>query len=92
MPIADNLILGLIFSSIGLGYFLYGKKQKRLWPLLSGIALMGLPYLVHGLYAILGAGLLLPATQRLASAVAHHPHQLIHRCGKPFRMRRGIVQ
>lgn len=61
MPTADNPFIGLIFSSIGLGYFVYGRKQKRWLPLFSGVALMGFPYFVHGLYATLGLGLLLLA-------------------------------
>lgn len=34
-----NLFLGLIFGSIGVGYFIYGKKQKRAVPLMIGISL-----------------------------------------------------
>lgn len=45
---ATDLLLGMLFGSIGLGYFLYGKKQGKLVPLLCGIALMGFPYVVEG--------------------------------------------
>lgn len=38
------LYLGLIFGSIGLGYFVYGKKQKKMVALASGIGLMVVPY------------------------------------------------
>src|SRR3546814_5579929 len=38
-----TLLWGLLFGSIGLGYFLYGKKQARLVPLLCGLALMIYP-------------------------------------------------
>ena len=34
-----NLFLGLIFGSIGVGYFIYGKKQQRAVPLIIGVAL-----------------------------------------------------
>ena len=34
---------GVIFGSIGLGFFVYDKKQKAVIPLLSGIGLMVLP-------------------------------------------------
>lgn len=37
---ANQLFLGVIFSSIGLGYFLYGKKQKMTIPLTVGLVLM----------------------------------------------------
>ena len=39
-----SLILGLIFSSIGVGYCIYGKKQRNLVAFLAGIFLIGLPY------------------------------------------------
>ena len=38
------LVLGLLFSSAGLGYFLYGKKQRAVVPLICGLALMAVPY------------------------------------------------
>jgi hypothetical protein len=34
----------MIYSTIGLGMFLYGKKAVRIIPLLAGIALMIVPY------------------------------------------------
>ena len=40
------LLISLVFSSIGLGYFIYGKKQKHTIAFYSGICLMGYPYLV----------------------------------------------
>ena len=41
------LFLGLIFSSIGLGYFIYGKKQKMPVPFIAGIILMIFPYFME---------------------------------------------
>ena len=43
---AGGLFLGLLFSTIGLGFFIYGKKQRRPVPLVVGIALMVLPYMI----------------------------------------------
>ena len=40
------LLWGLFFGSIGLGFFIYGKKQHALVPLLCGMALMIFPYFV----------------------------------------------
>lgn len=37
---ASTLIWGAIFGSIELGFFVYGKKQKAVIPLLCGIGLM----------------------------------------------------
>ena len=41
-----SLMLGVVFSAIGFGFFLYGKKQKAIVPLLSGVGLMVYPYFV----------------------------------------------
>lgn len=41
-----QLLLGVLFSSIGLGYFIYGKKQKVIIPLVCGLILMIFPYFV----------------------------------------------
>ena len=40
------LLWGLPFSSIGMGFFMYGRKQKRPVPLVCGIVLMIYPYFV----------------------------------------------
>lgn len=57
----DNLMTSLIFSSIGMGYFIYGKKQKKLVPLLCGIGLMGYTYFVSSLVLLLALGVVLLA-------------------------------
>jgi hypothetical protein len=41
-----SLIWGLLFSSIGLGYAIYGRKQNAPVALISGIVLMFYPYAV----------------------------------------------
>ncbi|WP_343620746.1 amino acid transport protein [Acinetobacter proteolyticus] len=43
---ATQLFLGVIFSSIGLGYFIYGKKQKMTVPLVCGLVLMLFTYFI----------------------------------------------
>jgi len=40
------LAWGFLFSSIGLAFFMYGKSQKSLIPLSSGLVLMIYPYFV----------------------------------------------
>ncbi len=42
----NRLLVGLIVSSIGLGFFVYGKKQRAIVPLICGFCLMILPYFV----------------------------------------------
>ncbi len=51
----------MLFSSIGLGYFLYGRKQRAAVPLLCGIALMAYPYFVPNVLLLVGIGVLLAA-------------------------------
>ncbi len=57
MDTSASLLWGLLFGSIGVGYFIYGKKQGRFVALLSGIVLCIFPYFVSNswLMAILGA-------------------------------------
>lgn len=55
------LLWGLLFGSIGLGFFIYGKKQGALVPLACGVALMLCPYVVSNSYALLAIGALLCA-------------------------------
>lgn len=55
------LIWGVIFGSIGLGFFVYGKKQKAIIPLLSGIGLMVIPYFISNKYILILSGIVLVA-------------------------------
>jgi hypothetical protein len=62
---ADNiqawLLWGLLFGSIGLGYFIYGKKQRAVVPLVCGLVLMIFPYFITNLMLLVGIGALLIA-------------------------------
>jgi hypothetical protein len=51
----------LVFSSIGLGFFIYGKKQRAIVPMVCGLALMVYPYFVSNLMLLVGIGVLLVA-------------------------------
>ncbi|MEO6364620.1 MAG: hypothetical protein ABIO38_01005 [Luteimonas sp.] len=57
----STLLLGVIFSSIGLGYFMYGRKQRAGAPLLCGLALMIYPYFTSSIGALLALGIVLAA-------------------------------
>ena len=59
MPDASSLFWALVFGSFGLGYFIYGKKQKALVPLFCGIALMVFPYFVANMVALVVIGVAL---------------------------------
>ncbi len=49
-------IWGFVFGILGLGYFIYGKRQKSIVPLITGIALFVFPYFVANLYILLVIG------------------------------------
>ena len=55
------LLWSVLFSSIGLGFFVYGRKQRSLMPLLTGLALMIYPYFVDTVTLLIGAGIVLIA-------------------------------
>lgn len=56
-----TLVWGVVFGAIGSGYFLYGRKQTALVPLLCGLALMGFPYFVDDQVMLVAIGLVLCA-------------------------------
>lgn len=60
MTDTSAMLWALLFSSIGLGYFIYGKKQANKVALLCGIALMVFPYFTSNDYALVlfGVGLM----------------------------------
>jgi hypothetical protein len=55
-----SLLWGLAFGSIGLGFFVYGRRQKMVVPLACGVALMVFPYFISNtiLLVILGLALI----------------------------------
>ena len=55
------LLWSLLFSSVGLGFFLYGKKQQAVVPLFSGLALMIYPYFVSSSILLVAIGVVLVA-------------------------------
>jgi hypothetical protein len=50
------LLWGLLFSSIGLGFFLYGRKQRAVVPLVCGLVLMIYPYFVPNVVGLVVIG------------------------------------
>jgi len=50
----------MIFGSIGMGYFIYGRKQQHGIALVSGVALCALPFLVSDILFItlMGVGVM----------------------------------
>ena len=50
-----SLLIGLLLGSIGVGYCIYGKKQRNLVVLVCGLLLIGLPYVIENNLLLLGA-------------------------------------
>lgn len=53
------LFLGLIFGSIGTGYCIYGKRQSAVVPFLCGVRLIGVPYFIDNVTALITTGVVL---------------------------------
>jgi len=60
-----SILLCLVISSIGLGYFIYGRRQSQLVARYSGIALMAYPYFFDSVYAVVAVGVLLMLLPRI---------------------------
>lgn len=59
-----TLVWGLIFSSIGIGYYIYGRKRSNLVTRWCGLALILFPYLVSDTLAMVAIGAALMLTPR----------------------------
>jgi len=55
-----SLISVVVFSSIGMGYIIYGRKQRKAFALFSGIGLCAFPYFVSNVLIsiLIGIGLM----------------------------------
>ncbi|HEX4025542.1 MAG TPA: hypothetical protein VHX52_12705 [Steroidobacteraceae bacterium] len=57
----SQLLWGVLFGAVGLGFCAYGKRQRAVVPLLCGVALMLFPYFVSNAFALMGIGAALMA-------------------------------
>ncbi len=55
------LLLSLLFSAVGLGFFIYGKRQTAIIPLICGLVLMVFPYFVSNTVLLVAIGVTLVA-------------------------------
>lgn len=53
---ATSIIVSVLISSLGLGIFVYGKRQSRGPQLLAGFLLMVSPYFLPGVGWMVGIG------------------------------------
>lgn len=56
MPEPSYLLISLVFSSIGMGYFIYGSKQKHKVAFYTGICLMVDPYVITSTLPMVAVG------------------------------------
>ena len=56
-----ELMIGVMAGALGLGYFVYGKKQGMFMPMVCGAALCVYPYMVSGLLLTCLVGIVLLA-------------------------------
>ncbi len=53
------LMWGMLFGAIGFGFILYGRKQKAVVPLITGVVLCVFPYFIANVYMLVLVGLVL---------------------------------
>jgi hypothetical protein len=62
MPTPGSLFAGILFGAVGTGAFLYGKRQAEMRTMLTGVALIALPYLIDNAWGLYLAGAALCAS------------------------------
>lgn len=61
MENATLLLLQILLGAFGLGFFVYGRRQKAIVPLAVGMALCVVPYFVSDVLLLLGIGVVFMA-------------------------------
>ncbi|GMR04946.1 MAG: hypothetical protein BMS9Abin23_0868 [Thermodesulfobacteriota bacterium] len=61
MGSSTSIFLGFLFGSIGAGYLLYAKKQRRISALISGVLLITFTYFIPNLLLIVIFGVFIMA-------------------------------
>jgi hypothetical protein len=59
-----TLLWVVVFSSVGMGYLIYGRRQAAPVPLICGVLLMFFPYFVSNAWATVLIGIALMAIPR----------------------------
>jgi len=65
-----TILWSLLFGSIGLGYFIYGKQQSNSVVRYTGIALMVYPYVFTSTLTLVCAGLVLLVLPKLIAMMS----------------------
>ncbi len=56
MDDTTTMIWGVLFGALGLGFLTYGRRQKMIMPLVTGVVLILFPYFTPNLYIMLLVG------------------------------------
>ncbi|TYK64396.1 hypothetical protein [Colwellia echini] len=59
MDMSTIMVWSVLFSGVGFGFFMYGRKQKSAVPLCVGITLFILPYIIPNVTMLLIIGAIL---------------------------------
>jgi len=54
-----SLFVGVVAGAIGLAYFVYGRRQKKFVPVITGVLLSACPYFIDSLAWLCVVGALL---------------------------------
>ena len=55
----NSFIIGIFAGAIGMGYFIYGKRQAKFAPMIAGVLLCIYPYFTESLLWLSTIGALL---------------------------------
>jgi hypothetical protein len=57
----NSFIVGIFAGAVGMGYFIYGKRQAKFAPMLAGVLLCVYPYFTDNLLWLCVIGAILMA-------------------------------
>jgi len=57
MESTAHLLWSVFFGAIGVGFFIYGRKQKAGIPFIAGVGLFIVPNIIANSYLLVAAGL-----------------------------------
>jgi len=52
----NGLVAGIIAGAFGMAYFVYGKRQSKVVPVVAGVLLCVYPYFTENPYALIAIG------------------------------------
>jgi hypothetical protein len=55
----NSFVVGIFAGAIGMGYFIYGKRQAKFAPMIAGVLLCIYPYFTESLLWLSAIGALL---------------------------------